>query len=111
LKIQQWKYDFNPNTPDAGVIDELQDLSFSKCDSGYIEKIHTDVNDFLVHTIGEEAICLDDGQELSFFGNLESFQRSTLKVELEACKEEECYTGSELTERVLDLSFFIVIST
>jgi hypothetical protein len=94
LKIQQQKYDFNPNTPDAGVFDEVQDLTFSKCDSDYIEGIHTDVYDFLFHSVGDEAICMDDGQELNLYGNLESFKRSTLKVELEACKEEECYTGS-----------------
>jgi hypothetical protein len=54
---------------------------------------------------------LDDGQKLTFFGDLGSFKRSTLKVELEQCKGSECYTGSRLTERVLDLSFFIFMST
>lgn len=111
LKIQQLHYEFDPKEPDAGIIDEIQDLSFAKCDDGYIDSIHTDIHDLLVHTIGDEAICLGSGQELSFFGDLESFKRSSLKIELEACKAADCYTGRELTERVLDLSFFIIIST
>ena len=43
MNVQQWRYEFDPDQPDAGVVDELTDLSYSKCDADYIESVHTDV--------------------------------------------------------------------
>lgn len=86
LRIDLWDFHTDLQNTAKGITNSLEQLHTHQCTQSYLDSVHTDVHNALFGTIGANAVCLAEDQEIELHGDLDELSRKSLQIELHPCE-------------------------